>query len=380
MWQVVQAVSFCHSKGLMHRNLKPDNILIEEDGSVKLSDFTLSRMGVQPDGAYTPEDPKERERSGREARRLWYRAPEMLFRKNTYAFEVDLWSVGCLLAELGLGEPLFCGETEVEQLFKIFKFTGSPSDELFMERIAVPTDHRIKLPMWRPQPFASAAAGPGSPDFQSLVEACLPGREETVSRLVALSQSLGAEGLDLLGRLLSLDPAERISASEALLHPYFSELAGPAVRDCHAIKEYSAALRWNEDRLRPNPEYMAGQPKINDSMRAVLIDWLIDVSNHFEVSTETLHFAISYIDRTLSCVEIEKQKLQLVGVTSMKIADVFNEKSKEYYRQENATEYAYITADEYSAQEVIEMEKKMLGLLEFNLFSPTVAHFLNLYL
>jgi serine/threonine protein kinase len=79
MWQILQAVSFCHSKGLMHRNLKPDNILVEEDGAIKVSDFTLSRMGVQPDGAYTPEDPKERERSGREARRLWYRAPEMLF-------------------------------------------------------------------------------------------------------------------------------------------------------------------------------------------------------------------------------------------------------------------------------------------------------------
>ena len=66
-------------------------------------------------------------------------------------------------------------------------------------------------------------------------------------------------------------------------------------------------------------------------MRAVLVDWLIDVSIHFEVMTETLHYAISYIDRTLSLVEIEKTKLQLVGVTSMKIADVFNEKSKEYY-------------------------------------------------
>jgi cyclin B len=114
-------------------------------------------------------------------------------------------------------------------------------------------------------------------------------------------------------------------------------------------------------------------------MRSILVDWLVDVSVHFEVMTETLHFAISYIDRTLSILEIEKSKLQLVGVTCMKIADVFNEKSKEYYRQENATEYAYITADEYTSDELIQMEKKILTLLDFKLYSPTTIHFVKIF-
>jgi len=92
-------------------------------------------------------------------------------------------------------------------------------------------------------------------------------------------------------------------------------------------------------------------------MRSILVDWLVDVSVHFEVMSETLHFAINYIDRTLSKITVEKNRLQLVGVACMKIADVFNERSKEYYRQENAAEYAYITADEYTAAEVITMEK-----------------------
>lgn len=81
----------------------------------------------------------------------------------------------------------------------------------------------------------------------------------------------------------------------------------------------------------PNPSYMTSQKYITESMRGVLIDWLVDVSIHFDLMTDTLHFAISYIDRTLSKIEIEKTKLQLVGVTCMKLADVFNEKSKEYY-------------------------------------------------
>ena len=67
-------------------------------------------------------------------------------------------------------------------------------------------------------------------------------------------------------------------------------------------------------------------------MRSILIDWLVDVSVHFEVMSETLHLAVNYIDRTLASMQIEKSKLQLVGVACMKIADVFNEKSKEYYR------------------------------------------------
>jgi len=88
--------------------MKIDNILVH-DGIIKISDFGLSRLVTIPHIPYTPEDPKERERSGREARRLWYRAPELLFRKNLYSFEVDMWSLGCLFAEIVLNEPLFSG-------------------------------------------------------------------------------------------------------------------------------------------------------------------------------------------------------------------------------------------------------------------------------
>ena len=101
-----------------------------------------------PHFSYTPEDPKERERSGREARRLWYRPPELLFRKKFYSFEVDIWAMGCLLAEMALGEAFFNGESEIEQLFKIFKITGSPSEEVMQiikEGIEAET---VVLPQW----------------------------------------------------------------------------------------------------------------------------------------------------------------------------------------------------------------------------------------
>jgi cyclin A len=124
---------------------------------------------------------------------------------------------------------------------------------------------------------------------------------------------------------------------------------------------------------------MTVQQQINPGMRSILVDWLVDVGVHFEVMNETLHMAIHYTDMALSKLNIQKSQLQLVGTSCMKIADIFNEKSKEYYRQENAVEYAYITADEYTPQNVIAMEKEILSLLSFDLCVPTPIHFIKLY-
>jgi serine/threonine protein kinase len=117
----------------MHRNLKPDNILVSDQGKVILTDFTSSRVFCQ-NVEHTPEDPKERERSGREAKRLWYKAPELLYRTKKYGYESDVWQVGCLLTEIALGTQIFNGSSEIENLFKIFKFTGRPDNEI-MEQI-----------------------------------------------------------------------------------------------------------------------------------------------------------------------------------------------------------------------------------------------------
>lgn len=132
----------------MHRNLKPDNIMVSKNEIVKLVDFSLSRIAAVPHFPYTPEDPKERERSGREARRLWYRPPELLFRKRMYSFEVDMWAIGCLLAEFALGEALFNGESEIEQLFKIFKLTGSPTQEIIAQIKEGNDNEIVNLPQW----------------------------------------------------------------------------------------------------------------------------------------------------------------------------------------------------------------------------------------
>jgi len=98
----------------MHRNLKPDNILINNNLCVKIGDFALSKYSQIPHINYTPEDPKDRERSGREARRLWYRSPDILLRKKFYSYELDMWAFGCIFAELAINEPIFNGQSEIE--------------------------------------------------------------------------------------------------------------------------------------------------------------------------------------------------------------------------------------------------------------------------
>jgi serine/threonine protein kinase len=91
---------------MIHRNLKPDNILFNKSELLILTDFSISRRKVTPEFVYTPEDPKERESSGRKTRQLWYKAPEMLLRRSKYSEEIDMWSVGCIFAELATCAPL----------------------------------------------------------------------------------------------------------------------------------------------------------------------------------------------------------------------------------------------------------------------------------
>jgi serine/threonine protein kinase len=361
MKQIFQGLQFIHSRGIIHRNLKPDNILLNRSGTVKLADFTLSRMESVPRYPYTPEDPKERERSGREARRLWYRAPELLLRKDLYGSEVDIWTAGCLLAELVLGCPLFNGENEIEHLFKIFKVMGVPD-----------TVHARSFPSWKRVNFQHVTYPKDSIEYKTLLSTLVPSREQVLNILSKLSTVLGEDGMDLLQKCLETSPELRINAEDALAHPFFNVpiKKEPVLRPMLEI----------EKNLRPDPEYLSKQENINESMRSILVDWLIDVSVHFEVRDETLHLAVSFIDRTLSVLKVDRSKLQLVGVTCMKIADVFNERSKEYYRQENSIEYAYITADEYSPAQVVSMEKLILNCLEFRLLSPTIQSFLRRYL
>merc|ERR1719287_381565 len=116
-------------------------------GVVKLGDFTTTRMLDIPFQSYTPEDSKERERSGREMRRLWYRAPELILRDEIYGPKVDTWSVGCLLAEAATGKALFQSDSEIDHLFRTFRLIGTPSAHSWPEVVSMKS-FSVKFPVY----------------------------------------------------------------------------------------------------------------------------------------------------------------------------------------------------------------------------------------
>ena len=167
---------------MLHRDLKPQNLLIDKDGILKLADFGLARAIGIPVRTYT-----------HEIVTLWYRAPEVLLGSKHYSTAVDMWSVGCIFAEMASQVPLFPGDSEIDELFRIFRVMGTPSEETWPGVSSLP-DFKADFPSW------------------------------PAVHLSKLVPQLDADGIDLLTSMLIYDPGKRISAKRALLHPYFDDL------------------------------------------------------------------------------------------------------------------------------------------------------------
>jgi serine/threonine protein kinase len=178
--QLLQGLAYCHQRRIVHRDLKPQNLLIDKKGSLKIADFGLARAFCVPVRQYT-----------HEVVTLWYRAPEILLGSPTYSIPVDMWSVGCIFAELLSKKPIFPGDSEIDQLFKIFRQMGTPTEDIWQGCTSLP-DYKPSFPKWKKQDFEKK-------DFENTPSAAI----------------------DLLEKMLAYEPAKRISAREALKHPYF---------------------------------------------------------------------------------------------------------------------------------------------------------------
>lgn len=144
------------------------------------------------------------------------------------------------------------------------------------------------------------------------------------------------------------------------------------------VPEYAAEihtyLREMEEKTRPKAGYMKKQPDITTSMRAILVDWLVEVGEEYKLQNETLYLAVNYIDRFLSSMSVLRGKLQLVGTAAMLLASKF----EEIYPPEVA-EFVYITDDTYTKKQVLRMEHLVLKVLSFDLAAPTINQFLTQY-
>ncbi|RKP14795.1 kinase-like domain-containing protein [Piptocephalis cylindrospora] len=191
MGQLLSAAALMHSQWILHRDLKPSNLLMNNTGHVVVADFGLARTYGEP------QDPSSALTTP--VVTLWYRSPELLLGSKTYGPPVDMWSIGCIFAELLSNTALFPGKGEMDQLSRIFQVLGLPTDEGW--------------PGWRDLPHAQGVTF-RAPSGQS-------------KPLRSMFPHLTHHGLELLGQLLAYDPNQRISAQEALKHPYFSEAPLP---------------------------------------------------------------------------------------------------------------------------------------------------------
>ncbi|TGJ82904.1 hypothetical protein E0Z10_g5858 [Xylaria hypoxylon] len=185
--QLASGVAYLHENWILHRDLKTSNLLLNNRGQLKIADFGMARYVGDPAPKLT-----------QLVVTLWYRAPELLLGTKTYGAPIDMWSVGCIFAEIVTREPLLPGKNEVDALTKIFELCGIPTDESWPGFRRLPNARSLRLPS------KNAPASTGS-----VIRARFP--------------LLTAAGSALLSGLLSLDPDVRPTAKEMLQHEYFRQ-------------------------------------------------------------------------------------------------------------------------------------------------------------
>ncbi|PHU09901.1 putative serine/threonine-protein kinase [Capsicum chinense] len=181
MHQLLSGLEHCHNRHVLHRDIKGSNLLLDNSGILRIADFGLATIF----------DPHHKHQMTSRVVTLWYRPPELLLGATDYGAGIDLWSAGCILAELLAGKPIMPGRTEVEQLHKIYKLCGSPSEEYWK---------KSKLPnatLFKPRdPYRRCIRE----TFKDFPQSSLP----------------------LIDTLLAIDPAERKTATDALQSEFFN--------------------------------------------------------------------------------------------------------------------------------------------------------------
>ncbi|EPY38640.1 cell division control protein 2 like protein 2 [Angomonas deanei] len=201
MFQLLVGLHACHCRRIVHRDIKPQNILSNKDETVfKLADFGLGRAFCVADQTYTYE-----------VMTLYYRAPEILLGETRYHSSVDMWSMGCVMAEMALRRPLFSGETAIVHFIKICKIMGTPNEQTWPGIELLP-HYNAQLPQWQGVDLAAAVP------------------------------TLDEQGIDLLRQFFVYSPEHRITAYQALQHGWFDEVR----EECESELQPQLFQRYNE--------------------------------------------------------------------------------------------------------------------------------------
>ncbi|XP_068453436.1 mitogen-activated protein kinase 14A isoform X1 [Clinocottus analis] len=221
IYQILRGLKYIHSADIIHRDLKPSNLAVNEDCELKILDFGLARH-------------TDDEMTGYVATR-WYRAPEIMLNWMHYNMTVDIWSVGCIMAELLTGKTLFPGTDHIDQLKLIMLLVGTPGPELLMKISSESVSSKRHPSFIDINQLQQIMRLTGTPPA-SLINR-MPSHEARnyISSLTHMPKRnfadvfIGAnpQAVDLLEKMLVLDTDKRITASEALAHPYFAQYHDP---------------------------------------------------------------------------------------------------------------------------------------------------------
>ncbi|KAH7104538.1 Pkinase-domain-containing protein [Auriculariales sp. MPI-PUGE-AT-0066] len=222
MYQLLKGTAFCHENRVLHRDLKPQNLLVNRKGELKIGDFGLARAFGVPVNTFS-----------NEVVTLWYRAPDVLLGSRTYSTSIDVWSCGCIFAEMISGIPLFRGRDNQDQLLHIMRVIGTPHDSMLRKLAADSPEVQIRqYPKYAKVPFS-----------------------QVISKA-------STQAIDLLERLLQFEPSKRITAADGLSHHYFAS-GQPSPSTAYGYGQAQTQQPTQQPQQQQQPQQPAQRPSVS---------------------------------------------------------------------------------------------------------------------